>query len=57
MIQKNRRSRAAQFLAEARLLAERCGERDDFKRHMTALRARHKAKSALREQLDQARLP
>lgn len=50
-------SRAAQFLSEAQLLAERCGERDDFVRHMRALRARHKAKSALREQLDQARLP
>ncbi len=50
-------SRAARLLAEAQVLAERCGEQEAFGRHMTALRARHKAKSALRAELDQARLP
>ncbi|WP_242902795.1 SWIM zinc finger family protein [Actinomadura terrae] len=54
---KHRYSRAANYLAEARLLAEQGGESDKFVRHMARLRAEHKAKSALRRYLDAARLP
>ncbi|MFC6081940.1 SWIM zinc finger family protein [Sphaerisporangium aureirubrum] len=49
--------RAAQLLAEAQILSARAGTGDDFDRHMAALRTRHKAKPALRLQLDLARLP
>lgn len=50
-------SRAAYLLAEAQVLAERSGGLEGFQRHMAALRAAHKAKSALRVCLDQAGLP
>ncbi|GAA0424529.1 hypothetical protein Acor_45400 [Acrocarpospora corrugata] len=48
---------AAQLLAEAQLLAGQCGHGQKFDQHMAGLRAEHKAKSALRAELNQARLP
>ncbi|WP_067464319.1 hypothetical protein [Actinomadura macra] len=55
--QKQGYSRAARLLAEARLLVERDGEHGGFRRELASLRARHKAKSALKNELDQAGLP
>lgn len=48
---------AAGLLTEARPLFARCDRAADFESHMTALRAVHKPKRALREELDRARLP
>ncbi|MFD9895165.1 SWIM zinc finger domain-containing protein [Amycolatopsis sp. NPDC059027] len=50
-------ARAAEYLTEARPLFKRVGRTADFKAHMTALRATHKPKRALREELDRAGLP
>jgi tetratricopeptide (TPR) repeat protein len=49
--------RAAQYLVEARELFKRCGQTADFKAHLNGLRAAHKSKRALREELDRAGLP
>jgi SWIM zinc finger len=48
---------AAGLLAEAKLLSTRCGRSEDFDDHLAALRATHRAKRALREELDRADLP
>ncbi|GAA4536740.1 SWIM zinc finger family protein [Amycolatopsis samaneae] len=49
--------RAAQLLVEARELFKRCGQTAEFKAHMTDLRAAHKPKRALREELNRVGLP
>ncbi|MFD2077567.1 SWIM zinc finger family protein [Actinopolymorpha cephalotaxi] len=56
---KDRRSyqEAASLLTEARTLAEGSGHLDEFDAHLRALRTTHKAKRALREELDLAGLP
>lgn len=48
---------AAGLLAEAKKLAARCRQEAEFRDHMVALREAHRAKRALREELDRARLP
>ncbi|MBP2331023.1 putative Zn finger protein [Kibdelosporangium banguiense] len=48
---------AAKLLAEAKPLFARCDRLADFEQHMRALRAAHKPKRALREELDRVRLP
>ena len=47
----------AQLLAEAKKLFVRCGREPEFAEHLAALRHRHRAKWALRQELDHARLP
>ncbi|MBE8518140.1 SWIM zinc finger family protein [Amycolatopsis sp. H6(2020)] len=47
----------AQLLAEAKKLFARCGREQEFAEHLAALRHRHRARWALREELDRARLP
>ena len=47
----------AQLLAEAKKLFIRCGREQEFAEHLAALRHRHRAKWALRQELDHARLP
>ncbi|MET9022665.1 DUF6880 family protein [Actinopolymorpha sp. NPDC004070] len=56
---KDRRSyqEAAGLLVEARAAAERSGHVDESDAHLRALRTTHKAKRALREELDRAGLP
>ena len=48
---------AADLLAEAGPLFDRCERSEDFEAHLTALRSTHRAKWALREELNRARLP
>lgn len=48
---------AASLLAEACTLFTRCDRAADFESHLAALRAAHKPKRALREELDRAGLP
>jgi hypothetical protein len=48
---------AARLLAEARPLFARCDRAEDFDCHLAALRSAHRAKRALREELDKAGLP
>ncbi|MFS8096186.1 SWIM zinc finger family protein [Lentzea alba] len=48
---------AARLLVDARSLFTRCGSDEEFGNHMAALRDSHRAKRALREELDRARLP
>lgn len=48
---------AARLLIETQTLAGRCGESDGFADYLVRLRADHKPKRALREELDRARLP
>ncbi|MBB6348799.1 SWIM zinc finger family protein [Nonomuraea muscovyensis] len=57
--QRNRSAyrEAAGLLAESESVAGRCGRTDDFQAHLTTLRAAHRAKRALRDELDRARLP
>jgi len=47
---------AAGLLAEARSLSALCDAEDDFLRHLATLRSAHRAKRALREELDHAGL-
>jgi uncharacterized Zn finger protein len=56
---KNRDSyrEAANLLVEAKALFDRSDQHKDFEEHLRALRAAHKPKRALREELDRARLP
>jgi hypothetical protein len=56
---KNRAAyqKAAQLLVEAGTLFVRCGQRDDFRFYLVGLRAVHRPKRALREELDRAKLP
>ena len=56
---KNRDSyrMAAGLLVEAGLLFTRCDRQEDFRSHLAALRAAHRPKRALREELDGANLP
>jgi uncharacterized Zn finger protein len=49
--------KAVQHLLEARVLFKQCGQSTDFKVHMETLRTAHKAKRALREELNGAGLP
>lgn len=49
--------RAVRLLAEAKVLCARCDRDGDFRDHMTAVRDAHRTKWALRQELDQARLP
>ncbi|WP_285708477.1 DUF6880 family protein [Microtetraspora sp. NBRC 16547] len=57
--EKNRSSyqQAAELLAESEALSDRCGRSEDFRAYLVGLRAAHKPKRALREELDRARLP
>ncbi|MGH3863271.1 SWIM zinc finger family protein [Actinokineospora sp.] len=48
---------AAALLVEAKALFIRCDRHEDFESHLRALRAAHKPKRALREELDRALLP
>lgn len=48
---------AARLLADARKLATRCRRDDEFLEHMAVLRDAHRAKWALQQELDRARLP
>lgn len=48
---------AAKLLTEVRTLARRSGDEDDFQSYMRKLRANHKAKWALQQELDRNRLP
>ncbi|WP_188316391.1 SWIM zinc finger family protein [Solihabitans fulvus] len=48
---------AARLLAEAGRLFAQCERADDFQSHLAALRTTHRAKRALREELDRANLP
>ncbi|TDO43428.1 hypothetical protein EV643_118171 [Kribbella sp. VKM Ac-2527] len=48
---------AADLLAEAGALFARCDRSEDFESHLTALRSTHRAKWALREELNRAGLP
>lgn len=48
---------AAILLAETRKLFAKCGQEQEFAEHLAALRHRHRAKWALRQELDHARLP
>lgn len=56
---KNRASYqvAARLLVEAGTLFTRCDREADFESHLAALRTAHRAKRALREELDRAALP
>lgn len=56
---KNRNSyrTAARLLTEAKPLFARCGRDQDFLDHLAALRTTHRAKRALREELDREGLP
>jgi uncharacterized Zn finger protein len=56
---KNRNSYqvAAKLLTEAKTLFTRCARDTEFEDHLRVLRAAHKPKRALREELDRARLP
>jgi uncharacterized Zn finger protein len=56
--EKNRASyrTAADLLAEARSLSARCGTDEAFLGHLVALRSTHRAKRALREELDRVGL-
>ncbi|HTF47535.1 MAG TPA: SWIM zinc finger family protein [Pseudonocardia sp.] len=56
---KNRNSYrvAASLLAEAGPLFTRCDRQEDYRSHLAALRAAHRPKRALREELDRANLP
>jgi Family of unknown function (DUF6880)/SWIM zinc finger len=56
---KNRASyrTAAALLTEAETLFERCDRKTDFESHLATIRAEHKPKRALREELDRAGLP
>ncbi|HVK22315.1 MAG TPA: SWIM zinc finger family protein [Actinokineospora sp.] len=56
---KNRDSykSAATLLVEAKALFVRCDRHEDFESHLRDLRAAHKPKRALREELDRAQLP
>lgn len=47
---------AAKLLAEVRTLARRSGDEDDFRSYLRQLRAKHKAKWALQQELDRSRL-
>ncbi|MFI9384342.1 DUF6880 family protein [Kutzneria sp. NPDC052558] len=48
---------AAGLLAEAGPLFARCDRQKDFRSHLAALRAAHRPKRALREELDRLKLP
>ncbi|MGH3693113.1 MAG: SWIM zinc finger family protein [Pseudonocardiaceae bacterium] len=48
---------AAKLLVEASSLFRRCDRQEDFDSHLRTLRAAHKPKRALREELDRACLP
>jgi uncharacterized Zn finger protein len=48
---------AVRLLAEAGQLFTRCEQADDFHSHLALLRTTHRAKRALREELDRAGLP
>lgn len=48
---------AAGLLVEAKPLFTRCDRDEDFRDHLAALRTSHRAKRALREELDRAGLP
>ncbi|MGH8825176.1 MAG: DUF6880 family protein, partial [Jiangellaceae bacterium] len=48
---------AARLLGEARTLAGRCGQDERFRMFVVRLRAEHKPKRALQEELDRAGLP
>jgi hypothetical protein len=48
---------AADLLAEAGVLFARCDRSEDFESNLTALRSTHRAKWALREELNRAGLP
>ena len=48
---------AAKLLVEAGVLFARCDRSDDFRSHLAGLRAAHRPKRALREELDRAGLP
>ncbi|MEU6645842.1 DUF6880 family protein [Saccharomonospora sp. NPDC046836] len=48
---------AARLLAEARPLFIRCDRVDDFESHLATMRTAHRAKRALREELDTVGLP
>ncbi|MGH9248486.1 MAG: SWIM zinc finger family protein [Acidimicrobiales bacterium] len=48
---------AARLLGEARTLAGRCGQDEAFRTFVVRLRAEHKPKRALQEELDRAGLP
>ncbi|MGH3999608.1 MAG: hypothetical protein ACRDTJ_19360, partial [Pseudonocardiaceae bacterium] len=48
---------AARLLVEANSLFRRCDRQEDFESRLCALRAAHKPKRALREELDRAGLP
>jgi hypothetical protein len=56
---KNRSSYqvAAKLLVEAGTLFARLDQQNDFRSHLAALRQTHRAKRALRDELDRARLP
>lgn len=59
IVHKNRDAyrTAARLLLEAGRLSTRCDRADDFRSHLAALRTTHRAKRALREELDRAGLP
>jgi uncharacterized protein DUF6880 len=48
---------AAKLLVESGVLFARCDRSDDFRSHLVGLRAAHRPKRALREELDRAGLP
>jgi hypothetical protein len=48
---------AAKLLVESGVLFARCDRNDDFRSHLAGVRAAHRPKRALREELDRARLP
>jgi hypothetical protein len=48
---------AAKLLVEAGALFARLNRQDDFRSHVATLRQAHRAKRALREELDRARVP
>jgi hypothetical protein len=48
---------AAQLLVEAGTLFVRCDRSTDFRSYLSGLRAAHRPKRALREELDRAKLP